>query len=96
MFRSNGPDRNDPALMMASIRSYESLRRACAPFSGSVQPLVFELVMWTMAHGIAMLGGALPHDDCAPRTNPMPFRLMLDRMLYGDPMVRRPGTDPKD
>ncbi|MDO5613336.1 MAG: TetR/AcrR family transcriptional regulator [Paracoccus sp. (in: a-proteobacteria)] len=55
-------DRDNPDLASAMQYAYEPLRIAAAPFTKGRDPVMIETMIWSLAHGYAMLG-------CAERVN---------------------------
>ncbi len=82
MFASPDVDRNDDALLRASVAAYAQLSRICKPFAlTSEDRLVLEHSVWSLTHGNAVL---LLQSDCrnavAPEIAPpleTQYRLLL-------------------
>lgn len=70
MFTSPLVQRHDAELQVHATRSYMILREACLPFSPDGQPdPLLETAIWSLVHGYAALGLAIPE---VRRRNPAP------------------------
>lgn len=81
LFVATEPDRGDADLGRASSAAYGLLRETCAPLTGGIPDVVFEVGVWSLVHGYALLGLQSP-ESSKRQFIPVPsFDLVLDRHL---------------
>lgn len=78
------PDRDDPALAAASSAAYQVLRDACLPFCEGAPDTAFEVAVWSLVHGYALIGLDDPAGPKARMIAAPDFATLLDRWIDGE------------
>lgn len=81
LFVASEPDRSDADLGRASSAAYGLLRETCLPLTGGTPDEVFEVGVWSLVHGYALLGLGSPDSAKRPLIAVPDFDAVLDRHL---------------
>ncbi len=87
LFTNRGVDRDDPEFLAASLPAFAVLREACLPFTGGEPDVAFEVAIWSMVHGYALLGLAEPDSPKRALFEPPDVADLIERFLVAHAAV---------